>query len=70
MERYLTCADVAERMGVHPETVRRWCKSGDLPSFKLGPRIWRIAASDLAAYQQAHTSQQAHTRRTDRDGAQ
>ena len=42
--------DAAEFLGVHPETLRRWDKSGRLPAERLrsGERIYSLA--QLKAY--------------------
>lgn len=43
MQAYLTVADVAERLGVSGETVRRWLRSGQLEGALLSRRAgWRI----------------------------
>lgn len=39
--RWLTVADYAEAMGMHPATVRRLCVKGELPAEKTGA-TWRI----------------------------
>jgi excisionase family DNA binding protein len=50
-EQWLTVEQVAERLQVHIETVRRWIRSGDLPSVRLGRRAgYRIKAADLEAF--------------------
>jgi excisionase family DNA binding protein len=51
-ERLLTVADVAERLAVNPETVRRWLRAGRLKGFSLGSDKagWRIREGDLAAF--------------------
>ena len=49
-ERLLTTAEVAERLGVHPVTVRNWVRSGELPSLRLGHRIRRVSEQDLASF--------------------
>jgi excisionase family DNA binding protein len=33
--RLLTARDVADRLGVHPETVLRWTRRGGLPAIRL-----------------------------------
>jgi excisionase family DNA binding protein len=33
-----TVEEVAARLGVHPDTVRRWIKSGELRAINLGGR--------------------------------
>lgn len=50
-ERYLTSAQVAERLQVVEKTVQRWMASGELPAVKLG-RVWRISEADLNSYLQ------------------
>lgn len=39
--------DMAEVLGVNVRTVRRWCREGRLPAFKLGSRKWRCWGRDL-----------------------
>jgi excisionase family DNA binding protein len=44
----LTVEDVAKRLGVHIDTIRRWIRSGELPAINLGgPAGYRIAQADL-----------------------
>ncbi|MBN9104214.1 MAG: helix-turn-helix domain-containing protein [Propionibacteriaceae bacterium] len=50
MTDQLTIPQVAERFGVAPKTVRRWIASGELPARRLGPRVIRIDAADVAAF--------------------
>ena len=45
----LTVEDVAKRLQVHPEVVRRYLRSGELRGIQIGGR-WRIAEEDLAAF--------------------
>jgi excisionase family DNA binding protein len=47
-ERYYTTRQVAERLGVHEATVRRWLEEGRLRGVKLpGGRSWRITETEL-----------------------
>jgi excisionase family DNA binding protein len=42
-ERILTVAEVADRLGVTQETVRRWLRSGQLQGFQMSRKAgWRI----------------------------
>jgi len=34
----LTASDVAQLLGLHPNTVRRWSEKGILKSHRIGPR--------------------------------
>ena len=53
MEEVLTVDEVARYLRVHPMTVQRWCRSGDLPAAKIG-RAYRIKKSDLEAWWAQH----------------
>lgn len=48
-DRFLTVAEVAERLRVHPITVRRHIKAGRLRAVRVG-RAVRVRESDLEAY--------------------
>ena len=45
----LSTEDAAQRLGLHPETVRRFLREGVLRGVKIG-RNHRIEESELAAY--------------------
>jgi excisionase family DNA binding protein len=45
----LTIDDVADMLDVHPNSVRKWCKSGKLHSIRVGRRF-RIAPSALDSF--------------------
>ena len=47
---WLSPAEVAKRLGVHVETIRRAVRDGGLPAAKVGSAI-RIDPADLAAWQ-------------------
>jgi excisionase family DNA binding protein len=57
-EDWLNVPEVAERLDVGEETVRRWIRSGDLAALDLGGRRagYRIRESDLEAFLQARYS--------------
>ncbi len=47
-ERWLTVAQAAELVQVHPETIREWLREGRLPGTLLSRRAgWRIRARDV-----------------------
>ena len=39
---YLSPAEYAALMGLNLKTVQRMCRTGELPPYKVGPRLWRI----------------------------
>ena len=49
MPEYLTVAQVAEQVQVHPETVRIWLRSGLLPGRHVGQQ-WRVSQADLSGF--------------------
>ena len=53
-ERMLTPEEVAERLGVAPITVRRWCAKGQISALKEGSKYrgsWLIPESALAGFE-------------------
>ena len=50
---YLTIDQVAKQLGVKWVTVRRWIDSGELVSFKVGPRLMRVRREDLDKFIEA-----------------
>lgn len=50
---YLTKDEVAKDLRVHPRTIERWLKSGDLIGHKLGKgktSLWRISEIELKKF--------------------
>jgi excisionase family DNA binding protein len=54
-ERFLSLGDVAARLNVSEQTIRRWVKSGRLKAYKPGLE-WRIAPEDLDEFLEARSS--------------
>jgi excisionase family DNA binding protein len=55
--KFFTVYQVAEALDVHPCTVRRWIKNGDLVTHRFGGAkrgAVRIAATDLKAFLALH----------------
>ena len=52
-ETLLTVEDVAQRLQIKPDTVRRWIRTGKLPAIELGGRL-RVAPTDLQAFLDKH----------------
>ncbi len=65
--RFFSTEEVAERLRVDEQTVRRWIKHGKLEAFKIG-RAWRISPAALEALLESHSSPKAMTLRERRSG--
>ena len=46
LDSYFTAIEVGRRLRVHPETVKRLCRQGDLPAIKLH-NTWLISKDTL-----------------------
>lgn len=46
LEQYLTVNEAGKRLHVHPETVKRLCRQGDIPAHKLH-NTWLIDKDTL-----------------------
>lgn len=46
-DELLTVEQAAERLQMHPDTVRRMLREAQLPGRKIGARQWRISADAL-----------------------
>jgi excisionase family DNA binding protein len=53
-ERLLSLEDVADRLQVSNQSVRRWIKAGKLAAYKPGLE-WRIRPSDLEEFLETHS---------------
>jgi excisionase family DNA binding protein len=47
LEAFLTVSQAAERLSVHPSTIRRWIECGRLPAYRLGEKRVGVKPSDL-----------------------
>jgi len=47
---YLTPDQVAERLQVDPESVRRWLRAKKLRGSRISPKAWRVSERDLMAF--------------------
>ena len=52
---YLTLEALAQFLGVHSSTVRRWIKAGELRATRIGG--WRIAVADVNAFINGRTTE-------------
>jgi excisionase family DNA binding protein len=49
LDNYLNVMEAGHRLGVHPETVKRLCRQGDLPATKLH-NTWLIQRDILDSF--------------------
>jgi excisionase family DNA binding protein len=59
MRRLISITEAAALVGVHPHTVRNWVSAGLIPSYRVGPRLIRLAANDLPFPVQTSTSRRS-----------
>lgn len=57
MDGYLTTDEIAQRLDVKVETVRRWVRQGKLPGLPLGRAGYRIRQKDFDAFVQGQEPQ-------------
>lgn len=47
-EELLTVEEIADRLKVHIESVRRWLRDGKLKGYRINRRVgWRVPVSEL-----------------------
>lgn len=54
-QTYMTVKEAAERLRVHPETIRRLVRSDELRAIKIG-RIIRISVAAIEDYERKNTT--------------
>ena len=62
---FLTTAEVAEKLKLHPQVILRKLNGGEIPGYKLG-KEWRVASHELWAWlqKQANTSRPSNRETT------
>jgi excisionase family DNA binding protein len=56
-DELLTVEEAAVRVKMHPDTVRRLLREGQIPGVKFGKRQWRISAATLRAFTEGSLKQ-------------
>jgi excisionase family DNA binding protein len=51
---WLSVADVAAELGMHPSTVRKWANEGALRGVRMGERQWRFRRSAVREFERRH----------------
>ena len=49
LDGYLNVIEVGRRLNIHPETVKRLCRQGDLPAVKFH-NAWLVAKETLDSF--------------------
>jgi len=49
LDNYFNVIEASHRLGVHPETVKRLCRQGDLPAIKIH-NTWLITKDTLDSF--------------------
>jgi excisionase family DNA binding protein len=49
LDDYLTVIEAARRLGIHPDTVKRLCRQGDIPAVKLR-NTWLVDRETLEVF--------------------
>lgn len=47
MEKLYTASELADKLGVHAETVKKWHREGKLRAVKIGERWLRFPSSEI-----------------------
>lgn len=55
---YLKVNEIAKMTGINPDTVRKWCRSGGLKSYKPGGKDLLIKRSDFDQFMESKASKE------------
>lgn len=47
--KLISMADAAERLAVHPITIRRWIANGKLTGYRISERVFRVELAEVEA---------------------
>lgn len=64
----LTVGEVAQELGLHYETVRRFIQNGRIPGYKAGVRQWRVTHEGLADYKAKRANAYAGRNKSQQEG--
>lgn len=62
IEPWVSIAEIAQHLGVHSESVRRWVKGSGMPAAKIG-KVWRFKATEVDAWARAGKSSNLRAQR-------
>lgn len=58
MKQIMTVDEAAELLAVHPQTIRKWLRSGELTGSDT-PAGWRMTPADIEKWMAKHRKQEA-----------
>jgi len=61
-ENYCTVIEVARRLNIHPDTVKRLCRQGDIPATKLH-NTWLVEIDKLAVFASTYSPKRGGKKR-------
>lgn len=62
LDEYFTAIEASHRLKVHPETVKRLCRQGDLPAIKIH-NTWLISRDTLDNFAGTYSSNRGARKR-------
>jgi len=62
LDDYFNVIEVGRRLGIHPETVKRLCRQGDLPAIKIR-NTWLINRDTLENFAGTYSPKRGPRRR-------
>lgn len=62
LENYLTVIEAAKMLGIHPDTVKRLCRQGDIPALKIR-NTWLIDKDKLQIFAATYQPKRGGKRR-------
>lgn len=62
LDNYLTVIEAARRLRIHPDTVKRLCRQGDIPAVKLR-NTWLIDREKLEVFSGTYQPKRGGKRR-------
>jgi excisionase family DNA binding protein len=62
IENYFNVIEAAHRLRIHPESVKRLIRQGDLPAVKVG-NVWLIDRDKLEVFAGTYTPKRGRKRR-------
>jgi excisionase family DNA binding protein len=62
LDNYFTVIEAGKKLGIHPETVKRLCRQGDIPATKIH-NTWLIDQNRLQMFASTYQPKRGRRRR-------